>query len=408
MNTWTLKSWQTKTLYQDPHYYCDDSLEVVMNRLKELPPLVTVEEIIKLQNLLKEVANGKGFILQIGDCAESFNHSRFDVISKKVDFYNRLAGILEQDIKLPIIKIGRIAGQYAKPRTNNVEFCKGNNIPVYRGDMINSAVPELKQRTSNPDLMLHGYHSSKEALKHISWLCNNKRTTNDQLFVSHESLLLQYEQSLTRYSKKYGGWYNHSTHYPWLGMRTALPDSAHVEYLRGINNPIAIKVGPDITINCLLSIISRINPENIKGRITLIPRLGAENIKRYLPNIIRGVNSAKLNVIWLCDPMHGNTELTDCNLKTRRMENILKEIDMSFKIHNEMGTILGGIHLEATFEDVTECLNQGEHFDRDNLNYTSLLDPRLNKSQSINVIKFISEKISKYWFLDERANRYVV
>lgn len=407
MNSWTPSSWQKKSLYQIPQYSCKYTLANVVNKLEKLPPLVTVDEIIELQNLFEQVCDRNAFILQLGDCAENIQHCERDIIHKKQTFYSVIAKLLEHELKMPVIKIGRIAGQFAKPRSNDFELYQGKFIPVYRGDIINNNIPDAKSRAANPYLMLRAYASSKKSLDHITDFHKHALQHDSKLFISHEALLLHYEQALTRFSYQNGKWFNLSTHFPWIGVRTVLPNSAHIEYIRGISNPIAIKVGPNISIDSLLSHINFINPQNIKGRITLIHRLGVDYCRNYLMAIIRAVSSAKLNVIWMCDPMHGNTELTSAGIKTRRIDKILDEINLALKIHNEMGTYLGGLHLESTYENVTECLNDNEIYPHQGNFYTSLCDPRLNKSQTINVVDHFCQKLSQYQELDNLTNRYV-
>lgn len=407
MNNWTPSSWQSKSVYQMPQYDCKYTLANVIKKLEKLPPLVTVEEILALQDLLKQACDGNAFVLQLGDCAENINHCGHDIINKKMAFYSVIAKLLEHELKKPVIKVGRVAGQFAKPRSNDFELHQSKFIPVYRGDIINHIMPDAKARAANPYLMLRAYLSSKKSLSNITNFHKNMLQHNSKLFVSHEALLLHYEQALTRFSYQNGKWFNLSTHFPWVGVRTVLPNSAHLEYIRGISNPIAIKVGPNISIDSLLSHIKLINPQNIKGRLTLIHRLGTDYCKSYLTAIIRAVNSEKLNVIWMCDPMHGNTELTSGGLKTRRINKILEEINWAIRIHKEMGTYLGGIHLESTYENVTECLNDDEAFPHQGNYFTSLCDPRLNQSQTINVIDHLCQLLSQYQELDNLNNQYV-
>lgn len=392
MALWSPTSWQSKRLQQIPNYLSSSNLQSVIHRLNKVSALVTVQKIEKLRSLLVKAIEGECFLLQMGDCAECFNDLDSATIKAKVSALLECANMLSEKIGLPIIKIGRIAGQYAKPRSHDFENHEGESIPVYRGDMVNSNIPSLAERLPDPNLMLKGYESALLTIKNIKKALKNS-SPNEYIYTSHEALLLYYEQCLTRQEISSGQWYNLSTHYPWLGTRTSYTDSAHVEYLRGIKNPIAVKVGINIQKEDLLFILDQLDPNHIPGRITLIHRFGLAHITKYLPQMVEAVKKTGRRVLWICDPMHGNTEVTHQGIKTRRIENIHAEIRIAFELHEKLKSHLGGLHLEATPQNVIECLRMGEHFEADYHHYyKSLVDPRLNKNQMIEVIKLLCER----------------
>jgi 3-deoxy-7-phosphoheptulonate synthase len=331
------------------------------------------------------------------------------------------------DLKRPITRIGRIAGQYAKPRSEESETVQGVTLPSYRGDIINSSQFSLSERTPDPRRMLKAYHYSAMTLNHLRTLINNgfadlhhpeywnlnfslhpsladkyhtiehavkhteNLTENINFYTSHEALLLPYEEAMTQQAGPNKVWYNLGTHFPWVGMRTAKLDSAHIEYLRGIANPIAIKVGPEMHEDYLIKLIDVLNPQNEPGRLTLIHRLGAEKISETLPRLINAVKTEGKIVLWSCDPMHGNTRITRDGIKTRKFDDILLELTSAFQIHQHMGTYLGGIHVELTGEDVTECTGGARGLTDDDLKhaYQSQVDPRLNYEQSLEMAMLI-------------------
>lgn len=430
MQEWSPESWQRFAYRQVAHYANPEQLKQVVAQLSELPPLVTCDEVDQLKQAIARAGQGKAFILQGGDCAESFDDCRPETIKNKLKILLQMSVILLHSLRKPIIRIGRIAGQYAKPRTADFETIDGLTLPTYRGDLINSLAFDELSRTPNPRLLLKGYscaamtlnyirallsggfadlhhpnrwdlefmqHSSQaktyhalidsisdslQFLESIDGLSMNQ-LKNVDFYTSHEALHLYYEQALTR--KQNGQWYDLSTHLPWVGMRTSQLDSAHVEFLRGIKNPIGIKIGPNIDKIWISELLKRLNPEGEEGRILLISRLGANEIQRCLPPLIEAVKATAIPVTWSCDPMHGNTESTTDGIKTRHFDNILSELRQALDIHKKMDSYLGGVHFELTGENVTECIGGARGLAAEDLKkaYHSLVDPRLNYEQSL-------------------------
>lgn len=431
MSKWSPTSWQQFSYEQAATYPDENQLTRVVDHLSKLPPLVTSGEIKKLKQAIAKAGRGEAFILQGGDCAESFDDCRSDIISNKLKILLQMSLVLIHGMRKPVIRIGRIAGQYAKPRSSDNETINGITLPSYRGDLVNSPQFDLESRTPNPKLLLQGYSYSAMTLNFIRALLdggfadlNNpqrwdlsfvehspqaeeyhaivrslteslafmktidgfgtSQLNNVDFFTSHEALHLHYEQALTRQLND-NKWYDLSTHLPWIGMRTAKLDSAHVEFLRGVENPIGIKIGPSASNEWLAEIIEKLNPNAEEGRILLISRLGARDIARLLPPIIEAVKETKCPVTWSCDPMHGNTESTSDGTKTRHFDNILSELQQAVKIHQEMDSYLGGVHFELTGENVTECIGGARGLSSEDLKvaYHSLVDPRLNYEQSL-------------------------
>lgn len=440
MTHWSLESWQNYAYHQSVEYNSDE-LNHVLRTLSQLPPLVTRQEIHLLKNSIKAAANGKVFILQGGNCAESFAECHPDEISSQLKILLQMSLVLLSGLKKPIVRIGRIAGQYTKPRSSDFETIDGITLPSYRGDLVNSPVFSQAARTPNPHLLLKGYHCSAVTLNYIRALLNsgfadlkslqewNFPATNaakpnhaylaivrhlrnileivdtfqpqthfnlSEFFTSHEALHLHYEQALTRRLDD-GHWYNLSAHLPWIGMRTATLDGAHIEFLRGVANPIGIKIGPHATPAWLLSLLNHLNPQQELGRILLITRMGADAISEVLPPLIRAVQHKNLPVAWSCDPMHGNTELTSDGIKTRHFDKILKELKLSLKIHHMLGSHLGGVHFELTGNHVTECIGGARGLAAHDLKhaYHSLVDPRLNYEQSLEMAIQFSQQYQK-------------
>ncbi|WP_133138956.1 3-deoxy-7-phosphoheptulonate synthase class II [Legionella genomosp. 1] len=431
MNAWSPTSWQQFSYQQAAVYPDQTQLEKVVEQLSQLPPLVTSGEI---KNLRKEIAlagQGKAFILQGGDCAESFTECRSDIISNKLKILLQMSLILLHGMRKPIIRVGRIAGQYAKPRSSDFETIDGVTLPSYRGDLVNSPQFSAQSRIPNPKLMLQGYSCAAMTLNFIRALLDggfadlnhpqqwdlrfvdhspqadeyhslvhsiadsldffqaiNGHDLNNlskvDFYTSHEALHLHYEQALTRRLHD-GLWYDLSTHLPWIGMRTAQLDSAHLEFMRGIQNPIGIKVGPKATREWLIDVLKIINPNCEAGRVLLITRFGAQSISQLLPPLIEAVHSTNIPVTWSCDPMHGNTETTADGIKTRHFDNILSELQQADRIHTEMNSNLGGVHFELTGDNVTECIGGARGLSEEDLKhaYKSLVDPRLNYEQSL-------------------------
>lgn len=437
--SWQPNSWQNLSNKQNLAYPDEAQLNQVLAQLSRLPPLVTPLEINALTTQLGEAAIGQRFLLQGGDCAESFADCNPDIIINKLKILLQMSLILIHGLKKPIIRVGRIAGQYAKPRSAAFETQGGISLPSYRGDLINQIEFNLTARTPNPDLMLQAYKYSAFTLNYIRGLIDggfadllhpeywqldfmknvSHHTEYQQIlnsvyaalkflntdsgsqlislqpgnfYTSHEALHLPYEQALTKSDS--GKYYNLSTHFPWIGMRTAELDTAHVEYIRGIENPVAIKVGPLLTQDSLSHLVEVLNPKNIPGRLTLVHRYGVNKIAECLPAHIDAVRKTGITVLWTCDPMHGNTEITQIGIKTRRFSDILLELEQAFTIHAQMQNYLGGIHFEVTGEDVTECVGGARGLSEDDLKraYKSLCDPRLNYEQALEMAIFIAQK----------------
>ena len=431
MQTWSPTSWLEHSYQQAATYPDNAELSRVVERLGQLPPLVTSGEIKQLKHAIARAGRGEAFILQGGDCAESFADCRSDIITNKLKILLQMSLVLLHGMRKPIIRVGRIAGQYAKPRSSDVETIDGVTLPSYRGDLVNSPAFTAESRIPNPKLLLKGYgcsamtlnfiralldggfadlhhpqqwdlsfveHSRQadeyheilrsisnamDFLKSIDGLQNSSLNKVD-FFTSHEALHLHYEQALTRQVPD-GQWYDLSTHLPWIGMRTAKIGSAHLECLRGVQNPIGIKVGPSATTEWLAYVLQILNPQREEGRILLISRMGAELIETHLPPLIDAVKTTGIPVTWSCDPMHGNTESTAEGIKTRHFDTILLELQRAVTIHRQMGSHLGGVHFELTGDNVTECIGGARGLAAGDLNraYQSLVDPRLNYEQSL-------------------------
>jgi 3-deoxy-7-phosphoheptulonate synthase len=430
---WHLRSWQNAKQLQQPTYPDHQKLETILTRLAKLPPLVTPDEVNQLKRQIAEAAAGKRFLLQAGDCAESFANCSAPSISKQVRILQQMSLVLMSGFSKPITTIGRIAGQYAKPRTTLVETHGKLSLPSYRGDLINGQEFSAQARQADPERLIQGYGYSSMTLNYIrsfkqgtlaelsnpiSWheplldeesqqiLVNlgqslslmdqlQSEAISTELYTSHESLLLHYEQALTRQYQD--SWYNLSTHFPWIGMRTAQSNSGQVEYLRGIENPIAIKVGPDIKVSELLELIATLNPQQESGKITLITRFGADHIQRCLPELIKAIKKSKHPVLWCSDPMHGNSRMTGGRYKTRDISQIHKELCLAFDIHQQHQSIIGAVHLEVSGMDVTECCGGLGKISEDMLsdNYQSLLDPRLNRFQSLETALLMIKKFKQ-------------
>ena len=438
---WTPSSWRERTALQQPSYPDLAALESVQNELACLPPLVTSWEILALKKQLAEAQEGKRFLLQGGDCAESFSDCESGLISNRLKVLLQMSLVLVHGLRLPVVRVGRFAGQYAKPRSTDTETKDGITLPSYRGDFINQ--PEFTQaaRIPDPRRMVKGharsamtmnfvralvdggfadlhhpeywdldwvshsplsdeYHKMVEAvgdavrfMETISGIDLHNLNRAD-FYTSHEALLLPYEQALTRKVPRQNGWFNLSTHFPWIGMRTADIDGAHTEYFRGIRNPIAIKIGPSVTADQLLKLADVLNPENEGGRLTFIQRMGATKVTEKLPALVKAIQTEGKKVLWVCDPMHGNTESTSNGYKTRRFDNIRSELDQSFDVHAALGSRLGGVHLELTGENVTECLGGARELTETDLEraYTSTVDPRMNYEQSLEIAMLIVRK----------------
>ena len=393
MQTWSPTSWSAYPYEQAANYPDDSHLTRVIDELSLLPPLVTNDEIKHLKKAIALAGRGEAFILQGGDCAESFSDCRSDIITNKLKILLQMSRVLLAGIHKPIIHIGRIAGQYAKPRSSDVETINGITLPSYRGDLVNSPTFTQEARTPNPELLLKGYAFSAMTLNFIR---ASLLDSHMNFFTSHEALHLHYEQALTRQESD-GVWYDLSTHLPWVGIRTAKIDSAHLEFLRGLQNPIGIKIGPDATSEWLTEILQRLNPNREEGRLLLITRMGASLIETLLPRLIDTVKSTGIPVTWSCDPMHGNTESTSDGTKTRHFDTILLELQRAVGIHRAMDSYLGGVHFELTGDNVTECIGGARGLAASDLKhaYQSLVDPRLNYEQSLEMALQLSQQFNR-------------
>jgi len=389
-DTWTTTSWLDCPHPQAFTYPDTMHLSRIIEQLHQKKPLVYIKEIKQLKRLLAKASRGQAFILQGGDCAESFNDSRPAIVRAQLNLMFNMAKKLAAHVNKPIIPIGRIAGQYAKPRSSPHEIQQGMTLPSYRGDLFNASPFDEKARIPNPERLLKGYYSAAQTLNFIR---AELKTT--AFYTSHEALHLHYEAALTRRSKQ-GPWYDLSAHLPWLGIRTSQLDSAHIEFLRGIANPIGIKIGPDATPEWLISLLERLNPEREAGRILLITRLGAHRIEAQLPALIQATQTHNLPVTWACDPMHGNNERTKSGIKTRHMDTIWQELERTLNLHQNLGSYLGGLHLEMTPDPVTECIGGADNLCEADLEkaYHSLLDPRLNKKQALEMTDKICARYS--------------
>jgi 3-deoxy-7-phosphoheptulonate synthase len=437
---WTPNSWQHKPVLQQPTYTDQKRLGDALDALQKLPPLVVSWEVDELHARLAQAQAGKAFVLQGGNCAESFEDCASERIVEQLKILLQMSLVLMHGLKVPILRIGRIAGQYAKPRSADSETIQGVTLPSYRGDIVNRAPFDAASRDPDPKLLLRGYERSALTLNFVRSLMDggfgdlhhpeywdlefmkhsplydeyqaisnsvgdaltffetiSGRPVNDshrtEFYTSHEGLLLHYEAAQTRFIKRTQRFYNLSTHMPWIGVRTADVAHGHVEYFRGIANPIAVKVGPSSTPEYLAELCRILNPDNIPGRLTLLHRLGAKNIEAQLPKLIESVKRTGASVLWMCDPMHGNTETTADGIKTRRFDNILSEVELSFQIHANLGSRLGGVHLEMTGDNVTECTGGARGLSDEDLKraYRSTVDPRLNYEQAMEVALRLSK-----------------
>jgi len=432
LNNWQPASWQQKTAEQQASYPSTEALEQVLAQLADLPPLVTSWEIEALKQQLGSAERGESFLLQGGDCAENFNDCSSQIITNKLKILLQMSLLLIHGLNRRVIRVGRIAGQYAKPRSADSETRNGVTLPSYRGDLINGQAFTAESRVPDPVRLLRGYGRAAMTLNFIRALSDcgfadlhhpenwdldfvqhspqaaeyqrvvgqlsgslrfmealigggNDEINRVQFYTSHEGLHLHYEQALTRRVPNRSGYYNLSTHLPWIGYRTARLSGAHIEYFRGIRNPVGVKVGAGMTSEYLRELVEKLNPENESGKLVLIHRFGADNIAGELPSMIESVQRSGINVLWICDPMHGNTEATASGYKTRRFEKILSELGQSFDIHRQQGSILGGVHFELTGDDVTECIGGARGLDEAGLEraYKTQVDPRLNYEQAL-------------------------
>ncbi len=418
------------------------ALEQTLAELRALPPLVTSWEIVRLRQQLAEAAEGRGFVLQGGDCAERFEDCSSPRIANMLKVLLQMSLALAVGAQRPIIRIGRFAGQYAKPRSSDFETRDGVTLPSYRGELVNGAEFTAEARTPDPQRLLRGYERAALTLNfirslvkggfadlhhpeyfEIDWVKHSPladeyhrmvETIGDSLhfmenvlgvragdtdriefFTSHEALHLEYEAAQTRNVPRRSGWFNLASHFPWVGMRTNLPEGAHIEYLRGIENPVGVKVGPDFTREQAAEWVEILDPHREAGRLAFIHRFGAERIGEWLPRLVEAVRGAGGRPLWICDAMHGNTRALSNGYKTRRFEDIYSEVEQAFEIHRGLGESLGGVHVEVTGENVTECTGgaRGQSVADLTRAYESEVDPRLNYEQALELAFLIARKM---------------
>lgn len=436
-------SYRSRVARQQPSWPDDAELQRVVTRLEKVPPLVFAGEADGLREQLAAAGRGEAFVLQGGDCAETFAEATADRIRNKIKTILQMAVILTYGASTPVVKIGRMAGQYAKPRSADTETRDGVTLPAYRGDIINSSAFTESARIPNPERMLEAYNISASTLNLIraftqggfadlrrvhSW--NRGFSANPayrryeqmaaeidravrfmaaaggdfdalktvELFSSHEALLLDYERALTRIDSRSGQAYDTSAHFVWIGERTREIDGAHVEFMSKIHNPIGVKLGPTATGAEALELAQKLNPDNIPGRLTFVVRMGADKVRDNFPALLETVRDSGINVTWLSDPMHGNTFTSDSGYKTRRFDTILDEVTGFFEVHKAAGTVPGGILVELTGDDVTEILGGTEEIDDASLalRYETKVDPRLNHQQSLELAFLVAELLSNF------------
>ena len=440
-STWTSRTWRDRTALQQPQWPDGDAHEAVLEQLSALPPLVFAGETRELTSRLADVAAGRAFLLQAGDCAESFDTSA-DSIRDRLRVILQMAVVLTYYTGVPVVKVGRIAGQFAKPRSSDTETIDGIELPSFRGHIVNDVGFTAEERAADPERLLTAYHRAaatlnllraftkggfadlsrvhqwnrefvaaspagqryaaiaeeiERAVQFMSACGINSETLTDlrqvDFYTSHEALLLDYEEALTRRDSLTGDWVDCSAHMLWIGERTRQLDGAHVEFLRGVANPLGCKVGPTATTEDVIALCEALNPERIPGRLTLVTRMGATKVVDGLPPLLTAVKESGHPVVWVCDPMHGNTFTADDGRKTRHFEDVLAEVSGFFAAHRFAGTHPGGVHLELTGDDVTECLGGGAEVVTADLanRYETMCDPRLNGSQSVDLAFRVAE-----------------
>lgn len=446
MSIWSPSSWREKPILQQPTYPNQEELNKVLAELKNYPPLVFAGEARSLKSQLANVANGEAFLLQGGDCAESFSEFHADNIRDSFKAMMQMAVVMTYAGGLPVVKVGRMAGQFAKPRSSDTETFDGVTLDSYRGDIINGSEFTSQARTPNPKRMLKAYNQAAATLnllrafasggladlhqvhqwtqdfahqgtvtekyeelaeeigKSLKFMeacgvtSKTYRTLREtDFYTSHEALLLPYEEAFTRQDSITGDWYDTSAHMLWIGDRTRQLDGAHVEYLRGVKNPIGVKAGPTMDPEDLVRLANKLNPENEAGRLNVIVRMGAGKVGDGLPSLIRAVEKEGLKVVWSCDPMHGNTIKSSNNYKTRPVDSILTEMKEFFQIHKAEGTHAGGVHLEMTGKNVTECIGGSFTVTEEDLSsrYHTHCDPRLNADQSLELAFLIADSLKE-------------
>jgi 3-deoxy-7-phosphoheptulonate synthase len=442
LSTWTPDSWRLRRALQQPEYPDAGALGRALDELRQLPPLVTSWEVANLREQLAEAAAGHGFVLQGGDCAERFADCTSPRVANMLKVLLQMSLVLVVGAQRPVIRIGRFAGQYAKPRTSDFETRDGVRLPTYRGDLVNGAEFSAEARTPDPQRLLRGYERAALTLNFIralvkggfadlhhpeyfdlDWVRHSPladeyhrtvETIGDSLrfmehilgiragatdridfFTAHEALHLGYEEAQTRTVPRRPGWFNLATHFPWAGLRTNHPAGAHIEYLRGIENPVGVKVGAGFTRERVARWMELLDPRRVPGRLSLIHRFGAKPIGDALPGLIEAVRAEGGQPLWICDAMHGNTQITSGGVKTRHFEDVYSEVEQAFEIHRAMGGKLGGVHLELTGENVTECIGGARGQSSEDLAraYESEIDPRLNYEQSLELAFLIARKM---------------
>ncbi len=444
MTEWNKSGWRAKPRVQMPTYTDQNALEAVEAKLSKYPPLVFAGEARRLKDELAAAARGEAFLLQGGDCAESFDQFSADGIRDTFKVMLQMAMVLTYGAKVPVVKVGRMAGQFAKPRSADTETVDGVELPSFRGDIINELDFTSEARVPNPEKMLQAYMQSAATLNLLrafstggfadmhrvhSWtlgfaegqgtakyqdIANRIQDSIDfmaaagitggtthefstvDFYTSHESLLLEYEEALTRLDSTSGNWLAGSGHMVWIGDRTRQPDGAHVAFASGVLNPIGLKCGPTTTAEDLKELIAKLNPENEEGRLTLIARFGAGKVAEHLPRLIEAVKEVGANVLWVCDPMHGNTIKSSSGYKTRPFDMVLAEVREFFAVHKAQGTVPGGVHFEMTGQDVTECTGGVRAVSDEDLSsrYHTACDPRLNASQALELAFLVAEELT--------------
>ncbi len=440
--TWAPDSWRALPAAQQPTWPDAAVLDAVRERLRQLPPLVFAGEARKLQDALGEVAEGRAFLLQAGDCVESFREVSAIQIREKLKVLLQMSAVLTYGATLPVVKVGRIAGQFAKPRSSETEVIDGVELPSFRGHVVHSDERTLEARVPDPERIIQGYYQAASTLNLLraftkggfadltqvhTWnqefvassaegrryeviageigralqfmraigidLGSERSIHEVDVWTSHEGLLLDYEEPLTRRDSLTGQWYDCSAHMLWIGERTRALDGAHAEFFSGVHNPIGVKLGPEATPDEVVALCERLNPLRVPGRLTLITRMGATRVPSVLPPLLGAVREAGIPVVWSCDPMHANTFQTPSGHKTRRFDDVMAEIEGFFAAHREVGTWPGGIHLEFTGDNVTECLGGSERVLEEHLfdRYETLCDPRLNARQALDCAFLIAE-----------------
>ena len=448
MSTWTPTSWKKKPITQDVRYEDPKEVDDVVTSLGRLPPLVTSWEVERLRELLADAQEGRRFLLQGGDCAESLSDCRSDIITNRQKIILQMSLVLIHGGQRPVIRVGRIAGQYAKPRSKPTEVRNGVELPSYFGDLVNRPEFSPEARRADPKLLLACYHHAAMTLNFVRSLSDGgfadvhhpeywdlsffrnaavpselreeyeqatrklsealrfmealgERTVTDltrvDFYTSHEGLNLHYESAQTRQVPWRKGWYDLTTHLPWIGERTRALDGAHVEYFRGIRNPVGVKLGPSVSPDDAVRLAEQLNPDDERGKLVFITRMGAQRVGDALPPLVEALRRAGRRVLWVCDPMHGNTVSTSSGIKTRSFQDVLREVEVSFDVHERLGSTLGGVHFELTGEDVTECVGGAVGITEQDLerNYSTLCDPRLNYRQALEMSFHLARRMSR-------------